>query len=322
MINGDPKNRIVGIFDWNEPGRLGSLLLHLTELSIKSDLTGSFDLIVTNAAVKKQNEFPGTLIQFNENDAGASGLGPVFKVIFDFKKIRNVYVCESIHTLDLNDFIKINGQSEFWPEPESFLKNNHSYDSFRNLNTLFHETAVTPRLEMKSETSKNAREFLERHAKGNCRIVVHLKNNGEKQNISNADFNEWISFFDESYNQYPNLCFCLIGNELPSLSFPPNTILTNMLGSDLATDLAMIPIAQAFMGMSSGPCQMAILNEVPYLIFKNSGHHPEKMQDEMGQMNRFLFANNHQHFFREHETKKAMMKFIKNIAEDFTDSIR
>jgi hypothetical protein len=230
-------------------------------------------------------------------------------------------VCESIHKIDLKKFIKTNGPSEFWPNPESIQKNNHAYDSFRNINILFQETAVSPRLEMNNENTKNAREFLEKHAKGYCSIAVHLKNNGEKPNISNADFNEWISFFDESYNQYPNLCFCLIGNELPSLSFPPNTILTNKLGSDLATDLAMIPLAHAFMGMSSGPCQMAILNEVPYLIFKNPGHHPEKMQAEMGKMDRFIFANKHQQFLREKETRMAMMKFIKMIVTDFTASI-
>ena len=54
--------------------------------------------------------------------------------------------------------------------------------------------------------------------------------------------------------------------------------------------------------MSSGPANVAIYSRSPYLIFKNPGHHKNKMDAELGKNDYFSFALECQKFFREKES--------------------
>ena len=76
----------------------------------------------------------------------------------------------------------------------------------------------------------------------------------------------------------------LVGNEDVDnrITELPNVLLSRNFQSNISRDLAIIQISCAFMGMASGPCNMAIFSEIPYVIYKNPDHDAEQMALELG----------------------------------------
>jgi hypothetical protein len=101
----------------------------------------------------------------------------------------------------------------------------------------------------------------------------------------------------------------LIGNEPidPQITQLPNVLVTRNYGSDLSRDLALIQTSYIFMGMSSGPCSMAVFSGTPYVIYKNPDHDVEEMALELGTNIRFPFATPFQKFLRILETPEGLM---------------
>ncbi|SDT94556.1 hypothetical protein SAMN05444156_0963 [Verrucomicrobium sp. GAS474] len=128
-------------------------------------------------------------------------------------------------------------------------------------------------------------------------IAVHLKNSFQDP-LSNADFHAWGAFF-QRYVGHPFL-FVLVGNESLPVSFSTlsNVVVLAEYGLNLGRDLAVIRAADAFLGMATGPCNMALCGSKPYLIFKNPHHHVEEMLREYKHFNRPPFASPHQNMYR------------------------
>ncbi len=79
--------------------------------------------------------------------------------------------------------------------------------------------------------------------------------------------------------------------------------------------MALIELSSAFMGMSSGPCNMAILSDKPYLIWKHPEHHKEEMGREFQGHKQFVFANEHQKFIKGWDT-------LENLQREFSKLFR
>ncbi len=151
-----------------------------------------------------------------------------------------------------------------------------------------------PILKPKEKWKKQAEIYIQNHAGNKKTVIVHLKQNA-LNTLSNAQLKEWKQFIQAVSDHFTNFHFIAIGNEKPTdLLELPNFSWTG--GEDICLDLTLIHEGDLFMGMSSGPCQMAMFNSKPYVIFKHPGHHTEEMKKEFSGRNHFSFNNNHQKF--------------------------
>lgn len=184
----------------------------------------------------------------------------------------------------------------FWPP----CPREHVYASTLGLQAHFRIYRSIPRLSFKPDAQKRAWQLLNTHT---IPIVVHAKSvTGQGSGFSNACWEAWDAFFGKWRQR--GVTFFLLGPDAlrGPVSYLPNVVRTQERGLDLGTELAMIQLAYLFMGMSSGPCNMAILGEVPYVIFKHPEHDVEAMEMELDAGGGFPFSLCGQRFIRAHET--------------------
>jgi hypothetical protein len=144
-------------------------------------------------------------------------------------------------------------------------------------------------------------------------ITIHLKN--VKDTLSNANLIEWqkaIKYIVTKNNK--NKVF-IIGNDLNESQYQlfdfQNVVITKTLKEkSLLLDLSLILSSNIFMGMSSGPCNIAIFSNIPYVIFKHPEHHTEEMKKEMNEDRKFIFQKNNQYFLLEYDTFEMIKKYF------------
>lgn len=280
------KNKIVGIWDVNQADtRLGSFIIYLAELSLLREINNESKLEVI-IQMRNQNlslPYLTTLIQF---------LPEVDSICFskDFQKYNKDDLLFSWPENNQYEYTAYNGSTlaiqKFWKVTRKLIP------------------LITPR-----NLEKRATEWLNKYVGNLKSIVVHLKNN-KNDTQSNANQNEWSRFFNYCLENNIPVKFLLIGNEEYSsiLNNFSNVIITKYYGGSLELDLALINRSFCFLGMSSGPCNMAILSNRPYLIWKHPGHHEEEMKKELQGEQRFIFSNESQKFMQDWDTSENLVR--------------
>ena len=229
----------------------------------------------------------------------------LLSTLLDLKGIDTCYRAGSLAAV--KDFLSQNPNSFLtWPsldllEEHGYL--DYPYGTTLNIQRFYRQHQKIPVVSVKTQLQKWALDFIEEYVAPHRAVVVHLKNNPRKPNGSNAKFDEWLAFFEASVDLH-DVKFILIGNEEvdPRIRRLPNVLVTKNIGNSLAQDLALIQTSFAFLGMASGPCNMAIFSNVPYVIYKHPNHHAEEMELELGKGERFPFATPRQKFKRVFET--------------------
>jgi hypothetical protein len=203
----------------------------------------------------------------------------------------------------LADVFSIAGKDSLWPLPDTDGTIRHDYSSTLLLQRWFTEKGIVPRLSCKKAVTGKAIDFLERNVHAHYPVAVHLKNQAGQPGCSNANMAAWKAFF-EGCVEDSAVTFVLVGDDpVPAeISSLANVVRSRDLGSDLLLDMAIIQHAAAFMGMATGPCQMAVFNCRPYVIFKNPDHHAEEMWRELGSRDAFAFSGTSQKLLRVLET--------------------
>lgn len=158
-----------------------------------------------------------------------------------------------------------------------------------------------------------AAALLADHARSSTVVAVHLRNQSNAQGGSNADLAAWASFFQHAASF--DAQFVLLGNEKLGDAIPQmaNVALSRNYGATIVEDIALIQLSDAFMGMASGPCNMAMFTDNPYVIFKNPTDHAEHIQREIGDADRFPFAKPNQKLLRVWETPERLMSEFEAI---------
>ena len=136
-------------------------------------------------------------------------------------------------------------------------------------------------------------------------VAVHLKNVPGSQ--SNANHSAWRSFFTQAGGQGE---FLLIGDDtVPSdICALPNVTIAQEIDDDLVFHMALVQEADSFMGLMSGPCNFALVNNKPYRVFKNPDHHEKEMKIELGTGNSYPFAHPNQQVIRQSETSELLFQ--------------
>ena len=308
----DECKRILGIWDLRvSPVSLGGLLILVEELQMQRTIhrTDFADICVVGDAAHllpiRGAQADGGLVTLL--DSAVCKDSALSSALLDIEGIGVYYLCDTIAAL--RDFLRTSPYPYVtWPALNEQGLVSHRYASTMFAQKFYRENGFIPYLSCKTEPIRWAIQFLERHVTPCMPAVVHLKNNPNEQGSSNADFDAWLAFFKACYQQY-DVMFIVIGSEEidQRVHKLPNTLVARDFGSNLSRDLALIRTAFIFMGMTSGPCNMALFSETPYVIYKNPGHDAEQMALELGKSDRFPFATPSQKILRVFETRENLM---------------
>ncbi|MGJ8682424.1 hypothetical protein [Paraglaciecola sp.] len=88
-----------------------------------------------------------------------------------------------------------------------------------------------------------------------------------------VEFDHWIAFIEKIGKLYPNVKFLLAGRHEEvdrRILNLPNVIFLKHYGHTLAGELSAIIESDLFIGSNSGPAMMAMLSDVPYLIYQTT----------------------------------------------------
>lgn len=303
---------MLGIWDSRlSPVTLGGLLILAEELQIQCRMhTAELADVCIVGDTAHIPSTPGprvddgtvTLLGSSEYEGGT-----LLSALLDIEGIGVCYRCDT--AVELQDFLRTTPyQYITWPALNEEGPVNHRYSSTLFVQQSYRENGFIPRLSCKTGPVQWAVQFMERFVTASLPVAVHLKYDPNKQGDSNADLDAWLSFFKACYRCY-DATFILIGNETIDrrVCELPNTLVAQDYGSNLSGELALIQTAPIFMGMATGPCNMAIFGENSYIIFKNPDHDTEEMKLELGTGNQFPFATPLQRLARVFETGENLM---------------
>ena len=318
----EPEKKILGI--WNidvSPLTLGGLILFIEELQIQQIIhkIDSVELCIIGKGIRTARSY--TVRNYGDITSDLAGICDphiirqvsTIPIIRDFSNISRCYLVSS-YTEFQRVFNKKHNSYILWPDIKTKKNNDYKYSNTRYTQQFFLDNGYIPYIKCKGDSLNWAKQFLNRNVHPSVMVVIHLKNNENAKNCSNADFEAWFGFF-EHYTENIEIKFILIGNEPidPRILTLPNVIVTKNHESNISRDLALINQAAIFMGMSSGPCNLAIFSDTPFIIYKNPDHDVEEMKLELGKNIRFPFSTASQKFLRVFET-------MENLIQEFDEA--
>lgn len=234
-------------------------------------------------------------------------------IISDFSNLSKIHLVENLSGF-FTQFSEFQNQFIFWPSIKEISKLEKICPSTKLAQRFYGKNHFIPTIVCHGDSLHWAEKFLLNFVYPAKPVIVHLKNNTSERKCSNANFDAWYGFlkYFSNDNKYK---FVLIGNEpvddkIVSL---PNVIISRDYGSNLPRDLALITQGSFFLGMSSGPCNVAIFSKIPYVIYKNPDHDVEQMNEELGEKNSFVFSTSSQKFSRSFETTEMIIQDFQEI---------
>ncbi|WJG10596.1 hypothetical protein [Aliiglaciecola sp. LCG003] len=209
-----------------------------------------------------------------------------------------------------------------------FSSHNIAIDSERVESGLIHDLIEPERTSRRGSTRWIADllgEFGGRYPHSNKRLLlkdkpekiiisVHLKNN-QTDPQSNANQQNWHSFFSRWCETSPEVNFILVGDDsiehrILSLSN------VHAFEGQLADYFSVVCESDCFIGMSSAFCAAAILGGKPYRIWKHVGHHTREMALELDQQKQFPFRCKNQKLLTATDTLESVNQECREMLQE------
>lgn len=292
------KKAVLGVWDMDQTQtRLGALILFIQEVFILSHITRArrIDIAFIKGThhMTKSFEFGflGNMTEFIPN----------LHAVFFFTSHAS-----------FKQFLRDTGDRyHIWPDHQQDLSATSYAESTRFIQKQFDSIGKPLVLPATAHSRAGAQKWFGKNTPQKLPVIVHLKNNPLEPG-SNANSDSWLSFFRMSTTETLPVKFILIGNDAydPRFEECENVLLTRNMGGGLFLDLSLVQTCFLFMGMASGPCNMALFSGVPSLVWKHPDHHAEHMKREFQSGESFPFLNRHQKF---------MMAFdsLENLTDEF-----
>jgi len=321
MRVGNPERmtRIAGIWDLRRSGgSLGTLLILLEELQIQRrihDADAIHVVIVPDAGdlvggmSSELADGTGDALRGSDFDK----LGLMAKVSRAMSGVADCHVCIGQEAIrNVKNLMRIGCVP--WPDPELLVRGKHCYDSTRVVQDFYSHAGDIPRLSMRADLVAWANAYMKEKSQGRLPVAVHLKNNPQISGQSNANVDSWFAFMADCQKEH-EVQFFLVGDDPTDARFRALRNVTIAQEDRLTFDLhlALIQVAGLFMGMMSGPANMALFGKNPYLIFKNPDHHVREMAMELGESDRYPFALPHQRVLRAWDTTENLISAFGNV---------
>jgi hypothetical protein len=307
--NTEIRNQLVGLYDITRTGgALGQLLMLLEELAILREENNlpNAEVFIINDIRQMDGPFGGNhLSDSNQN---------IEKLRLVTKAIVGISDCIDLSLLSSTDVSGLLQDKVLWPHPRDILNGRHNYDSTLFIQKHYKKNGRIPRLSVKDELLGRAVDLIRDKSKKALSVAVHLKSNPKLVGQSNANLAAWRSLF--IFGQSFPAHFFLVGDEQTNADFRdlPNVSIAYDANFTLDGYLALIQACELFMGMMSGPGNMALFGAKPYVIFKNPDHHVSEMFREIGSLDRYSFSTGHQRVLRTWDTEESLVAAFNHVA--------
>ena len=310
--------RTVGIWDLTRSGgSLGTLLILLEELEIRRQLSRSdaVDVVIVGDAIQLINDAPSERTYAPDGFLlpGVARLAPLIAVVRAMSGVTGCHVCSDARAVHHVRSL-IGSNCVVWPDLELLMGGKHDYDSTRNIQDHFTRAGTIPHLSVGAALLAWAKNYLNEKAQEKLPVAVHLKNNPNVSGQSNANIDSWLVFMAACQCEF-KVHFVLVGDDPADVRFRSlrNATIARDDGVTLDRHLAIIQAAGLFVGMMSGPANMALFGTNPYLIFKNPDHHALEMAKELGEGDRYPFALSHQRVLRMWDTTENLSSVFEGV---------
>jgi hypothetical protein len=264
---------LLGIFDFSyQHYALGDLLTHQINLAIMAIEQGfpHVDIIVMadpeRPSARQQTFVTRTnYIAYLDNILPAFGCNPL---------ARSIQLVRDVDALDF--FVALHDRNHWpmWPDLKTHLRMRQEFPiDHRRINAFHARHGHIPELSAPRGYETWAREFHRTELAGRPLIVINPRQSALTENpaviIRDAPLPVWHAFIDAAAEQRPEVLFVMVGGFQEwefRLQQRKNVFIPRAFGLRLAHELALLKIADVFMGTSSGFATFATFTDVAYGI--------------------------------------------------------
>ncbi len=269
----DSKKRILAIWNiFEDPCSVGDFIVLMEFTLVLRELYGidkvDICLLCDQKKVTQQNSVERLITQKNyfiylEKMINYAQINPFLGslLVFDSGQDLELYIADNSHRY-----------KKIWPSAfnysSSTSKFQHHFDFIQN----FYKTHnYIPGPPMKQQFLDWANYFFKKNSGNRIPIVIQWRNDKHEVDgyFRNTRADAWIDFIDYCAENHSEVLFFIIctKNEIDRrLSSRKNVIFAKDFNTTIAQDLALILEACMYIGPFSGPMNMAMFSDVPYMI--------------------------------------------------------
>jgi ADP-heptose:LPS heptosyltransferase len=267
------KTALLAIIDFSyQHYALGDLLttqVHLATTAIERGLKHIDIVVIVNP------KFPSTRYQpFITSANYVTHLDNIMAVFTCNPMLRSLQILRDVGTFNLIVLSCHLAGTPMWPDLETHLAMRQDYPvSHHRLNSFYEHRGYLPELRAPHDLEDWAREFHRTELDGRPFAVINPRQSSLTDSPAvtyrDAPLDEWYRFIDAVGARQPQFLFVMVGGFQEwehRLLHRRNVFVPRANGLTLAHELALMKIADLFMGTSSGFATFATFTAIPYAI--------------------------------------------------------
>ena len=264
---------LLGIFDFSyQHYALGDLLTSQVNLAVMATERGlqHIDVIIMVNPMR-----PGARPQRFVTPANyIFHLDNIMPVFTCNPLLRSLQVLRDVHTFNFLISLHDRNNRPMWPDLNTHLGMRQDYPlDHHSINAFHARHGHVPELAAPRGYESWARDFHAKELKGRPLVVINPRQSSLTENptviMRDAPLSVWHDFIDAIAEQRPEVLFVMVGGFQEwehHLLRRPNVFIPRTWGLRLAHELALLKIANLFMGTSSGFATFATFVGIPYAI--------------------------------------------------------
>jgi hypothetical protein len=272
QVDGDT-GTLLGVIDFSyQHYALGDLLttqVELATMAIERGL-GQIDLV----AMVNPGMPSARMQSFVTPDNYVSYLDPITAVLACNPMLRSLRLIRDVKAFNLLILARHRSGAPMWPDFRTHLQMRQDYPiGHDRLNAFFFRHGYLPRLVAPRHYEPWARRFHRQELAGRPLVIINPRQGSLTHNPAalyrDAVLSSWYAFIDAVALRDPRVLFVMVGG-YPEwehrLLHRGNVFIPRAFGLSLAHELALMKIADLFMGSSSGFATFATFTDIPYAI--------------------------------------------------------
>jgi hypothetical protein len=317
---------LLGVFDFSyQHYALGDLLTNQINLAVMAIEQGlrHVDLLVT-VNPERPSARQQTFITRSNYIAHLDNVMPVFAcnpLLRSFRLIRDLQTFNFLIALQHRNHLPM------WPDLKSHLKMRQDFPiDHRRINAFHARHGYVPRLSAPRGYEAWARHFRDTELGGRPLVIINPRQSSLTEapavTYRDAALAAWHAFIDVVAGRWPEALFVMVGGFQEwehRLLYRANVFIPRAWGLRLGHELALLKIADAFMGTSSGFATFATFTDIAYAIV-NVEHSFARPAEVRPGDRHFPFAKANQLLtWRQETTEELLALFEEVYSSAFTD---
>jgi hypothetical protein len=319
VLGGAQRNAFLCLLDFSyQHYALGDLLTTVVEMGARATDAGCRTLDV---AVYSHPGRPSSPLQpFVTPDNYVLYVDNVLPALTSAPMLGGIRIVRDAATANYALAKRLVSGAPFWPPLMSHLRRRQKWPIDHHLiNDFYRRRGYIPKLKAPLGHEGWARRFRAERLGGRVVVTVNVRQSGlsrfPRSVYRDAPMHEWLEFFRRAERTAPECIFVVLGGyeewEYP-LQRRPNVLIPRAMGLNLAHELALLAVGDAFMGTSSGFATFATFTSVPYCIVNIEGYFAEHAGISAGDQ-RYVFGSENQLLTWGPETAESLLAALDRL---------